>query len=170
VAKKRIQIVIIIVFVSLCGHLFFTYLSKNYMIGVDNQEYRCLPGKVFLIRIDDQAEFKKGDIIAFYTDEKQSEYFKPGTKMLKMIVGVPGDNISIDEKFIYINGEIKGKILEIDSKGKKIRTKTIINNRPIPKDCYAVMGTNPKSFDSRYWGLICKENKGNIIGKGFKLF
>ena len=72
---------------------------------------------------------------------------------MKEIVGIYGDDIEISDNKIYINGEFKGDIFEKDSYGNNIRTLKA-GKLELKKDEYFVMGTNPKSYDSRYWGAI----------------
>lgn len=99
-------------------------------------------------------DVKRGDIISLsYEDTKY---------LIKRVIGMPGDYVSIKDNNLYINGKlykeeyIKNKETE-DFKLEDIGYKTI------PKDKYLVMGDNrSNSLDSREIGLI---DKKDIIGK-----
>lgn len=72
-------------------------------------------------------------------------------KFAKIIVGIAGDNIKVNNQKIYLNGVEKGAIVEPFQP---------INEGIIPEGFYFVMGIHPESFDSRYqsFGLIPEQS------------
>ena len=96
-------------------------------------------------------------------DKKYSKYiedFPNKDKMkniylMKRIVGVEGDIIETKKDgTLFINGEKKGKIFKIKGITENIEdTKYILK-----KDEYYLMGDTETSFDSRYLGILRKED------------
>ena len=91
------------------------------------------------------------------------------SKLVKRIIGLPGESISYKDNELYINGE---KTNDIDtSRTSDFSLEELYAIEKIPDDYYFVMGDNRgNSLDSRDYrvGLIKKEN---IIGTTiFRLF
>ena len=85
-----------------------------------------------------------------------------GTKLVKRIIGLPGENIEYKDNELYINNK---KIKDIAiARTYDFTLSELYNMDKIPNDCYFVMGDNrTNSLDSRDYrvGLV---NKKNIIG------
>lgn len=101
------------------------------------------------------TDIKRGDIISLeYADTKY---------LIKRVIGLPGDSISIRDNTLYINGELYvehylNEGLEYDD-----FELSSLGYTTIPDNMYLVLGDNREdSLDSREIGLIKKEN---IIGK-----
>ena len=73
--------------------------------------------------------------------------------LIKKVGCLPGGILTKDaEKTFYCHQTKLGTALERDSQGNSLPEFTFIG--PIREDSYYMMGTNPRSFDSRYFGLI----------------
>ncbi len=90
---------------------------------------------------------KRGDIIVFkYPLDKRKDY-------IKRVIGLPGDEIRIMDKEIFINGKPFGGRFGVYVKGSGRDN----NLGPIvvPQNGLFVMGDNrDHSYDSRYWGFV----------------
>lgn len=104
----------------------------------------------------------RGDLVVFYgTDE-------PDKVFVKRVVGLPGEEVVIRERMVYINGEE----LEEPYLGQFSNFADDLNMREydgityeLPEGKYFLLGDNRKnSFDSRTWSnpFVPREN---IIGK-----
>jgi signal peptidase I len=126
-------------------------------------------------------EIKHGDIIVFLHPAE------PGLHVVKRIIGVPGDRIHLKDGKVYRNGEImnesyvqrdgtyepyRDEFPGIPANGNSNVTATWQVELPallqgqdlvVPSGKYFAMGDNrDSSLDSRFWGLIPREN---IVGR-----
>ena len=95
---------------------------------------------------------KRFDIVVVNTD---------GKKIIKRVIGLPGEQIEYRDNKLYVNGE------EVEENFKHGETKDFslsdINLETIPSDYYFVVGDNRgNSKDSRIIGAI---HKSKIVGK-----
>lgn len=89
-------------------------------------------------------EPQRGDIIVFRGHEDSIR----GQKIIKRVVGLPGDSIQFIDGYIYINGQL---VYE-EYIGSDVETNSFLDYEDIPEGCYFVMGDNREdSWDSRYW-------------------
>lgn len=126
---------------------------------------------------------QRGDIIVFSSP-------KNGTRLVKRIVGLPGDEISYDRHSLRINGQaVSYEPLSFDDVDKSVQLERdrqyslyteMLPGRPhpvlhapsprtpprswvIPEGQYIAFGDNrDQSDDSRFWGTVPREN---IIGR-----
>ncbi|RME59384.1 signal peptidase I [Candidatus Parcubacteria bacterium] len=136
------------------------YVADRYRFGVDNQDITCLPGRHYLIDRYDRTPPERGQIYAFRS-KAIPPYYKEGTIMAKILIGLPGDRVRIENDKVYVNGkEVAEGFVHAETLGKKSRD--FWGKGVLGPNQYWFIGTNPRSFDSRYWGSIGWER---VIGK-----
>jgi signal peptidase I len=108
-------------------------------------------------------EPERGDIIVFSpTETLKKQNFRDA--FIKRIVGIPGDRIEITEGRVYLNGQL----LDEDYIAKEDTRGNGLDAQVIPPNSYIVLGDfRSNSYDSRFWGLVPREN---IIGIATKRF
>ncbi len=125
-------------------------LIKNYVIinanvPTGSMENTIMPG-------DDLIGFrlaytfsdpKRGDIIIFNANDGS------GTKLIKRVIGLPGENVKIEDAKVYIDGELLEEDYIKDEEWVNFAGPYDFN---VPEDSYLVLGDNRNnSKDARLW-------------------
>ena len=110
-------------------------------------------GEILLLKKYDK-NYKRFDVIVFKNNND---------KLIKRIIGLPGEKVEYKNNKLYINGRyIKEEFLKNNQTTYDFELKEL-GYKKIPKDHYFVLGDNrTNSTDSRMIGLI---SKNKISGK-----
>ncbi len=140
--------------VMLAGILIGVSLPSRIIIATSDS----LDHRIFFKVPLDPAKIQLGDYLLFTLGAQEGKpYIRRGLKetniLIKKVGCIPGKILTKDAGGVFYCQQNKlGKALEKDSKGNELPVFNFIG--PIPLDSYFMMGTNPRSFDSRYFGLI----------------
>lgn len=113
-------------------------------------EYRVFfllpaPSKV---ELGDYLVFRRKDL-----SQVQSGLRADHDQMLKKASCLPGDQLTTDENHhFFCNGRPLGQALEADSKGHPLPRFSFTG--PVPAKKLFMVGTHPRSYDSKYFGFI----------------
>jgi signal peptidase I len=115
------------------------------------------------------GEPARGDIIVFEVPEGEPSISVDGQEvkdLIKRVVGLPGETVSLRDGEVYIDGE------KLDEPYLPDGTRTepadpAHDTFVVPDDCVFVLGDNrAHSRDARYWQHPCVP-EGDIVGKAF---
>lgn len=131
------------------------YTRKCFVLNISSS----IP--IGIYKVDKNIDFRRGDIVTFSTKKYKDILDYPGSikniTFSKYVAGISGDYIRIENNKIYINDKEKGNIFKVDGLNNKLpqlkEKKYIVKVNEV-----FVLGTNDKSFDSRYYGCIKKSN------------
>jgi signal peptidase I len=159
-----------------------TVLIGDHMI-VDKLAFS--PHSAFAGHLLPYTDVKRGDIIVFKYPVNPKENY------VKRVIGVPGDRIHLSNRELYLNGRkmsepyVVHKIpypneyrdnfplappdgLVMERGMEMLQTNVQNGELVVPPGYYYAMGDNrDNSLDSRYWGLVPREN---IVGKPTIIF
>ncbi|WP_136805959.1 signal peptidase I [Desulfosediminicola flagellatus] len=108
----------------------------------------------------------RGDVVVFrYPKDRKVDY-------IKRVIGLPGDNVEIKNKVLFINGQ------KVDDPHAHFASDVILSRNAsvrdnfgpvmVPNDSIFAMGDNrDNSSDGRFWGFVKQED---ILGKAFILY
>lgn len=99
-------------------------------------------------------EPQQGDIVVFRHPRNE-------LNLIKRVVGLPGDNVRIENGTVWVNGEQISEPYVAD-------TPSYSGNWDVPEGSYFVLGDNRNnSSDSHSWGFLPEEN---LLGKAFYVY
>lgn len=147
--KELIPYVIIIVAVILIR----TFIVTPVRVDGNSMNPTFEDGNILILNKFDH-KYDRFEIIVFRYNNK---------KLVKRVIGLPGDTVEIKDNTLYINGEIMEEDFE------HLHTKDFslseIGYDTIPEDMYFVLGDNrSNSLDSRFLGLVSKDIIEGVVG------
>jgi signal peptidase I len=151
------------------------FVVKPYLIPSTSMANTLVPGQRVLVDrlIYRFSPVHRGDIIVFRNP------MPPHEVMIKRVVGLPADVLSLRDGALYVNGDrapdsyvdkIAGAIEPTMPPGPDTSDDpgapwSLSRPYRVPEGCYFVMGDNrTDSDDSRYWGPV---PRAAIIGEAF---
>ncbi len=117
-----------------------------FRVGINVSD--CVPHRVFVMTRQAPAALERGEFYAF-DSRGAGPHFADGTRMMKLLAGLPGDRLRVAEGRVSINGEPWGELPLADQAPAPIERDEVI-----PAGHYVFLGTSPTSYDSRYWGYV----------------
>lgn len=147
-----------------------TLIKHNVRIGWDGQQRSCLPWTLyFYTPVDDVAQPFRGQLVRVNLPKSGHERlptvlrerFQKGAAGggAKLVVGMPGDLIRIKNNWLVVNEDPWGFMWLMP--GLNYKDKELDQEYRIPTGHYLVLGTQPESYDGRYWGLV---KEADILG------
>lgn len=144
--------------------------ATRYRLAFDGlQGEHCLAYTAFLVDLKVTTP-KRGQYVAFISAQMEP-FYRNGTMVVKQVTAVPGDQVSVDATGVSINGRHWGALLHLQP-GEKLwqlgrRVSEVERNEIVPAERWWVMGTHPRSYDSRYWGFI---ERDQVVGRAIALW
>lgn len=126
---------------------------QNYQISGDSMEHTLHNSQYVLVNKIAYLFHapERGDVIVFHEPDV------PDRDLIKRVIGLPGDKITMDGSNIWVNG------IELNEPYIVAKWNPNTENITLKANEYFVMGDNrPNSQDSRYFGPVPKDN---IVGK-----
>ena len=158
--------------------LIFKIIGKNYTVVITES----LPLGVYkLYPVKDTI--KIGDIVQFKPNENTIEFLKDREYLSEiadtLVKEVAADysnrdeikfiyDVNLEQNLLYVGEKNYGPIFLKDSKGRNITSVSLEDLRPKNKDEYLLLSSHYKSYDSRYFGLIKRNQILNIAEIKFK--
>jgi signal peptidase I len=111
----------------------------------------------------------RSDIIVFSTPPKENCAGPPVSDLVKRVIGLPGETISLSGGHVYIDGHLLPEpwlppdVRAATYPGPSAAPYALHHSYKIPQNEVYVMGDNrTESCDSRYWGPVVEST---IVGK-----
>lgn len=154
--KERKKLIITMAFIGIIGGGFMEWFKANYMIGIDEQEVKCIPDVDYVIGdLNDRVLVRDGLFVV------KSSGLEPliadGTLLVKFLRAVPGDTVKVSEEGVFVNDhKVAEGGLPMAHRFNK-GPEEFYGERVLGEDEHWIMGTTAESFDSRYWGSVSYE-------------
>lgn len=89
--------------------------------------------------------------------------------VLKPVVAVPGDDVRLDERGVWVNGRLleNSRVFDTDSQGRPIQHLPLGWHKTMATNEYFMLANRiERSLDSRYYGTV---NRPSLVGKAFPI-
>lgn len=136
----------------------------RFKLSPDLQNYRCLDQWLFLVDKSD-TDISKGQMVAFRHIDGAKKIPK-NTGLIKILRGVSGDKVKVTEHYTEINGERFDLTMTFGLKVLQESASQYEKEFIVPAGHYFFMGTTKFSNDSRFWGVIPKEQ---VVGRTYAI-
>ncbi len=117
--------------------------------------------RVFFLARPTTANFREGDYLLFH---KQLP-LAPTDRLLKKVGCAAGHNLTVSNGDYFCEADYLGHALPQDTKGTALPR--FIFNGSVPAGRLFMVGTHPRSYDSRYFGFI---HVGDVDKKAYPLW
>ena len=163
--------IIVVVVAVLVAVLLRTFVVQTFFIPSGSMEPTLQIGDRILVnKLSYHLHgVNRGDIVVFSRPPAEDCGGPEVNDLVKRVVGLPGDVISLSRGYVYIDGKrlneswLPATEQGITSAGPAGNRSNLAQPYRIPADNYFVMGDNRNdSCDSRYWGPI---KQSLIVGK-----
>jgi conjugal transfer pilin signal peptidase TrbI len=139
--------------------------NQRWAFAIDPQVYQCLPGTRLIMYERAYSEPKRGQIFAFEAHGLKP-FFPDGTKIYKVVDGVPGDKVEVSPEGVRVNGRLVVKGLPLVER-LNTPAEGFSRSFTIPPRYYLMLGRAPMSYDGRYWGLVQEDD---MIGRAYQFW
>jgi signal peptidase I len=166
-----VELVGVVVVAILVAVLLRTFVVATYSIPSGSMEPTLQVGDRIVV---DKLSYHlhgvdRGNIVVFTTPPNEDCAGPPVADLVKRVIGLPGETISLQDGSVYINGRLLPEpFLPADLRtdtypGPSNHDYALHHAFRIPAGDVFVMGDNrPDSCDSRYWGPI---RESTIVGE-----
>jgi len=162
-----------------------TFVVVAFTIPTSSMDPALAPGDVLLVwksayavnipftgwRLLKVRNPRRWEVVVFSTKGLPVEKKEQNEPYVKRVVGLPGEEIEIENGQIYVNGRLAMKpkaLQEIAYVGKSLPAFGGAQKIKVPSGMYFVLGDNTyNSQDSRFWGFLPEKN---IRGHAFLVF
>ena len=166
--KEAVVVVVVAVLVAV---LLRAFVVQTFFIPSGSMEPTLQIGDRILVNklSYDLHGVDRGDIVVFSRPPTENCGGPEVNDLVKRVIGLPGDVISLSGGYVYIDGKkldeswLPASEQGITVAGPAGNTSNLARPYRVPNDNYFVMGDNrTDSCDSRYWGPI---SRSLIVGK-----
>jgi len=148
--QKWALLTFVVLAIWLMGYTF----NKGFGLFLDPSVNRCLP-EVFYVGYPSDSKIVKGTLVSFEAKGDSMAGLFPGKRVVKLVAGLPGDVVEFRGEAVFINGQpLPDTNPEVLAKMQERGVARKLFEGVIPPGQLYVVGTLPRSFDSRYWGLL----------------
>lgn len=150
--RRRVRILAAALVLLVVGSVAARVVTSRYRLGLSLERVQSLSSSHFIVDLHD-TRLARGTYIAFYIPHALSAFFPSGTTFVKRIVGMPGDLVHVGVDATTVNGVKVAGALD-GAKDLHIDPHSLVRTMVVPPGELFVVGTEPFSWDSRYWGTV----------------
>ncbi len=169
--RLAIETVIIVIAALVIALILRTFVVGTYSIPSGSMEPTLnINDRILVNKLSyDFHGVDRADIVVFATPKDEHCAGPPVKDLVKRVIGLPGETISLSGGQVFIDGKVLNEpwlpatVRESTTPGPGSAAYSLVKSFKVPAKEVFVMGDNrPESCDSRYWGPI---PESSIVGK-----
>lgn len=161
-----LKLVWLAIFMTLFFRIGSAVFSEYFLLVLDTQDQKCIPEhSLYLVVKRDRTHIERGNIYSYAADNL-SPFFEDGTLMGKYAAGIEGDEVVINERGVFINGELFTTGFALVDK-LNIEESELYKKFTVPSGKVFFLGTGERSYDGRYWGFA---DVNQIVGRAIPIW
>ncbi len=166
-----VELLVVVVGALVIAFLLRTFVVATYSIPSGSMEPTLMIGdRIVVNKLSYHLHgVDTGNIVVFSTPPTENCGGAPVTDLVKRVIGLPGQTVSLSEGRVYIDGAplpepwLPPAVRTETYPGPSLAAYSLHHPYRVPSGDVYVMGDNrPESCDSRYWGPI---HESTIVGK-----
>lgn len=154
-ATRRLVGLVIVLAMTNIAMFSTKWLNQHYQLFYEKYTEGCLPYSLYAVEKNPAYHIKRGDIVMFIA-HRMEPVLPDGARIGKLVIGLPGDQVKINEGQLFLNGDYWGTVaLGARKFGKQLNSwdRTYV----LGPDEFFVYGSEPRSWDSRFWGPVKRD-------------
>jgi len=148
--RERQRAVLVALAIGAAGWVF----NSRFGLFLDVAPTRCMPEWLYL-GYPMSRGLERGDVVSFRADSRMMFDLMTGQRIAKIVAAMPGDHVSSTAAGVFINGRKAAERHDHSlSRLAALGQRPIDVERVLQAGEIFVLGSLPRSFDSRYWGVM----------------
>ncbi len=150
-------------------HVYLTFVP--YALALNTTA--SIPRGLYLSKLAQGSVLEKGQAVCFAYRAPawaaNRAYFEEGRRLCKFVAGLPGDRVEVSGGVLTVfqpdesRPSTSADLSSTDSKGRPLPANALISGGIPPGQVLLLAPANPNSLDSRYLGLIPREQVSHLI-------
>lgn len=127
-------------------------VSDRFRLAYDSADEPCLPYRIYAVDLSQRAP-SRGDLVVFDASAVTSR-FGETPSFTKLVAGLPGDRVRITAEGAWVNGVFVGALSPTVLERAELTARGVAREWTLAENEMFVVGTEPRAFDSRYYGPV----------------
>lgn len=146
--------------------MLYEYVWGRYTILPDKQiGVRSTPYKFFLVDEWDKSVVMDQPIV--FLARRMEPVFPDDQLVVKFVRGLPGEPVRVQNGQVRVADREQDPIPPQQAHNLNKPLRSYDADYVIPESSFFAMGTHPRSYDSRYWGVV---HETEIVGRAIPIY
>lgn len=127
-------------------------LGDRFRLAYDSADEPCLPYRLYAVDLTRQTP-QRGELVVFDGGTVTAR-FGESPSFTKKVAGLPGDKVRVSAEGAWVNDTFVGALSQPVLQRAGLTVAAVAGEWSVPAGKMFVVGTEPRAFDSRYYGMV----------------